>query len=214
MKKKLDYIEENRLFRSLLNLAYSERDAIGKELHAKKAYLNELQIIFGKIERSESLTIDSKMIDELKQIIHQFQDALKEIRTTLYPPLLNLGGIFVAIKQYIVDYQKSHPVNVDLEFNPDDRESFGQIKDIRIYKTCIEIIDFVFIRKANSLRIKVNCDNNYLYFELLARSRSNKQLAINNSDRIELAKSYMMWANGIVREDTDWINKIAIKFPL
>jgi hypothetical protein len=207
-------METEALLKSILNDEYQERKGIGSELHASKAYLNELSRIISECEKKTGQKINLKTLDEQKQLISEFLIVLKDIRANIYPPIFALAGILVGVKQYIVNYQKNHPINVDVEFALEEQDKLGNIYDIRFYKTCIQIIDCMFLCKAKTLEVRLKCDDHRFEFDVLAKYKKASAKKFDLERKLNVIKGHICWAEGEIQEETNWKDRFRIIFNL
>lgn len=127
---------------------------------------------------------------------------------------MTLSGILVGVKQYLVEYQKKHPINVDVHFNPEERNAFGSIQDIKVYKTCVEIIDFMFLHRAKSLQVHLKCERNNFEFEVTGKLSKKKEENFDAIKKLELIKGLIYWSNTKVMPETNWRNRFKIRFKI
>lgn len=213
--KKNNYKKQSSLLKELLSFAHVERESLGRELHASKAYLNELAIIIGRIERMSSIQqLDLNIIDEQKQVINDFRGVLQDIRTRIYPPLINLSGILVGIKQFVVDYQKENPVNVELEYDDNTKEYLSTVKDLSIYKTCIIVIDYLFSCGIREMRIKLMCDGKKIEFDAIVKLRRLKLNEDELAKMLRNVEAHLIWSDAVTGRETNWKDRFKIKFPI
>ncbi len=206
---------DTELLKLLISEGYNERKTIGEELHGSKFYLNELTRNISDLEKNaESGKIDLNILDKQKQLISEYLIALKQIRAKLYPPFLPLSGALVSIKQYIIDYPKTLPVNLDFDFDPEERNNLGEVKDITIYKSCIEIIDLMFLRKAKTIQVKLKCDGKIFEFEIAGKLKKFSIDKFDLNEKIDLIKAFIICAEGEVQEETNWKDKFKLTFKI
>jgi signal transduction histidine kinase len=107
-----------RLAHALLRAQDEERRRIAQELHDSTG--QNLVLANLMADRVQSLVPPPcvPIIGELKEIL---QGAMLEIRTVsylLHPPLLDIGGLSVALRSYVHGFSKRTALSVDLELSP------------------------------------------------------------------------------------------------
>jgi len=211
----INYNTNIKLLKSLFDEELKERKTIGEELHASKVYLNELERILKGLEtKVDNEKIDLNIIGNQKHLINEFLKTLKEIRAKLYPPFLPLSGILVGIKQYIVDYPKTEPVDIDFDYDYEERDFFDLIRDIRIYKSCVEIIDFIFLCKAKTLLVKIKSDGKTFEFEVFAELEKPLKVDFDLKKKRNTIKAYLILSEGNILKGTNWKNTFKITFKI
>ncbi len=203
------------LLKRLINELYSEREVIGKELHSSKEYLLILSQSIQLQEKAlENGKLDLSVIDMQRQQISEYLKVLQELRTRIFPSMMKLSGVLVGVKQYIIDYQKNHPIVVDIQFDPEQKELFGNIRDIRVYKSCIEIIDFMFQSRVTSFNVNLKCNDRLFEFEVTGKVNKKVRNKFDPTDKIQLVQAHLLWAGARIMETTNWSDRFKVGFKL
>jgi len=108
-----------KLSGALLRAQDEERRRIARELHDSTGQnLIVANLMAGQIQSLAPPSCGSVIV-ELKNIL---EGAMKEIRTVsylLHPPLLDGGGLSIALRSYLDGFSKRTAINVDLNLAPD-----------------------------------------------------------------------------------------------
>lgn len=199
----------------LIDEIYSERELIGKELHSSKEYLLVLsQSIQLQEKAMEEGKLDLGLIDMQRQQISEYLKVIQELRTRIFPSMMKLSGVLVGVKQYIVDCQKNHSIVVDIQFDPEEKELFGNITDIRIYKSCIEMINFMFQSRVTSFKVNLKCDSSLFEFEVIGKVNKKVRNKFDPTDKIKLVKAYLLWAEARIMDTTNWSDRFKVGFNI
>jgi signal transduction histidine kinase len=107
-----------RLANALLRAQDEERRRIAQELHDSTGQNLVLANLMAARVQSLAPPSCAPVIAELKDIL---EGAAMEIRTVsylLHPPLLDIGGLSVALQSYVRGFSKRTAIRVDLELSP------------------------------------------------------------------------------------------------
>jgi signal transduction histidine kinase len=108
-----------KLAGALLRAQDEERRRIARELHDSTGQNLAMAHLMTDQIQSLAAPPGGRMVSELKDIL---QTAMTEIRTIsylLHPPLLDVGGLRLALQSYVHGFSKRTGISVDLELSPD-----------------------------------------------------------------------------------------------
>jgi signal transduction histidine kinase len=139
----------------LLRLKDFEQRRVARELHdsvnqyhaALKMNLNRLSRCDNPEERagvlSQSIGLLGRCIEETRTICH-----------LLHPPLLSLGGLVVAVRQYVRGFAERSSIRVELTISP-KLGRFSEVVEMTLYRVLQESLTNVYRHSRSSL-IKIH----------------------------------------------------------
>jgi signal transduction histidine kinase len=148
-----------RLARALLHAQDEERRRIARELHDSTGQNLSLAHLMTNQVASMAPPACSPLLTELRGIL---EGAVTEIRTVsylLHPPLLDLGGLSLALPSYLQGFSKRTGINVDLELPP----NLGRISpdvELVLFRVIQEALTNVWRHSGSkTARIRLGCQD-------------------------------------------------------
>jgi signal transduction histidine kinase len=107
-----------RLAGALLSAQDEERRRIARELHDSTGQNLILANLMAERVQSLALPAGRPVIAELKGILHVAVNEIRTLSYLLHPPLLDAGGLNMALRPYIEGFSKRTAIRVELELSP------------------------------------------------------------------------------------------------
>ncbi len=211
--KKINESVKVQLLKKLIDQEYNDREELGKELHGKKSYLSVMTLNFGRLERELQKSLVSEFIAEQKQIIAQCLTDLQEIRKTLYPAILSLSGLVIALNEFVLQFKKQNQVDIQLKMDSKDEIQLSKEKDIGIYSVYVDIVTFLTISGYKKIVSSIGIVDNAILLEVKGESYARDKKPTVDNDRVEIVKAKLLWRGANVLRGTNWKSKFKIKFP-
>jgi PAS domain S-box-containing protein len=137
----------------LLQLQDQERRRIARELHdGVGQYLVALKVNFEMLVSSQQKSQDS-LWAESQEILDQCLSDIRNLSYLLHPPLLDEGGLLLAIKAYVDGFSKRSGIEVNLKM-PDVLLQFPKTVEIAIFRVLQESLTNV-IRHSHAKRVEI-----------------------------------------------------------
>jgi two-component system, NarL family, sensor kinase len=164
-------LEQRRVAREL-------HDSVNQYHAALKMNLNRLSRFDNPEEQanvlSQSVDLLGKCIEETSTICH-----------LLHPPLLHLGGLVVAVRQYVRGFSERSGIRVDLTISP-KLGRFSEVIELTLYRVLQESLTNVYRHSRSSL-IKIHLARKRIFVKLQVRDngrgmRQIQQTRLQNED--------------------------------
>jgi signal transduction histidine kinase len=107
-----------RLTGALLHAQDEERRRIARELHDSTGQnLVMANLVAGQIGNLAPSSCEP-IISELKAILHMASDEIRTLSYVLHPPILESGGLSIALQSYLHGFSTRTGIHVDMELSP------------------------------------------------------------------------------------------------
>ncbi len=206
--------EAIELLKNLLNFDLADREAIAREFHGKKSDLAVISMLLQKIDLD---TNEGKFKPEsIKQPIEILSGNIEELRKVsynIYPKLINFIGLISGLKHLATNSQKEFGLEIRFDSKIIQRVEIEKLKEIAIYKICIDLIEYFALLKNSTILLSVNVKKNLLEIclEGLEKKISSDEKI---KEKLNIIKGRLIWQNCVVLPETHWENHIKLNFEL
>ena len=147
-------VVDRKVLRAIIRTEENERKRFAKDLHdGLGPLLSNVKMSISALEISEKSKENMEILVNMKRMINETLESIKEISNNLSPHILDNFGLLSAINSFADEIKRTGMINIQIETNVQSTR-FNYNIEIVLYRVICELIRIKVWQKPGSLTVE------------------------------------------------------------